>query len=73
MYGISSNGSLSYRQWSDAVHPADLPACEAVLQRVIAEKGEGSVDFRIILSDGSIRHIAAGESGSRRTWKRHAQ
>jgi PAS domain S-box-containing protein len=61
MYGISSNGSLSYRQWSDAVHPADLPACEAVLRRVIAEKGEGSVDFRVILRDGSIRHIAAFE------------
>jgi signal transduction histidine kinase/DNA-binding response OmpR family regulator len=59
MYGIPSNGHLLYRQWSEMVHPEDLPGCEAVLQKVIAEKGEGSVDFRIILSDGCIRHIAA--------------
>jgi PAS domain S-box-containing protein len=61
MYGISSNGPLLYRQWSATVHPADLPAREAALQRVVAERGEGSADFRIILSDGSIRHIAAVE------------
>jgi PAS domain S-box-containing protein len=61
MYGIPSNGPLLYRQWSQMVHPADLPACEAVLQSVVAEKGEGSAGFRIILSDGSIRNIAAVE------------
>jgi two-component system sensor histidine kinase/response regulator len=61
MYGIASNGPLLYRQWSDAVHPADLPAREAALQRVVAEKGQGSADFRIILSDGSIRNVAAVE------------
>ena len=61
MYGIPANGSLSYLQWSERVHPADLPTCEAVLQRVVAEKGEGSADFRIIRSDDSIRDIAAVE------------
>jgi PAS domain S-box-containing protein len=61
MYGIPSNGPLSYRQWSEMVHPADLPACEAALQRVVAEKGQGSADFRIILSDHSVRNIEAVE------------
>jgi PAS domain S-box-containing protein len=53
--------SMPYQQWSQTVHPKDLPAREAALQKVVAEKGQGSAEFRIVLKDGSVRNIAALE------------
>jgi signal transduction histidine kinase/CheY-like chemotaxis protein len=41
--------------------PEDLPQAEATLQSVIASKSQGSAEFRIILPNGSIRHIEAAE------------
>jgi two-component system, sensor histidine kinase and response regulator len=61
IYGIRPADSILYGQWSAAVHPEDLLAREAALQKVITEKGQGSADFRIIRKDESIRNIAAVE------------
>jgi diguanylate cyclase (GGDEF)-like protein/PAS domain S-box-containing protein len=61
IYGIPPVVLMPYEKWSAAVCPEDLPAVEAVLQRVIDEKGQGSSEFRIILTDGTVRHISAVE------------
>jgi PAS domain S-box-containing protein len=52
---------MPYTVWSSAVHPEDLAPAEAVLLRVIEEKGEGSAEFRIILPDGTLKNISGVE------------
>lgn len=39
------------------VHPEDRPSLEAKIKRANEEAGEFKTDYRIILNDGSIRHI----------------
>jgi diguanylate cyclase (GGDEF)-like protein/PAS domain S-box-containing protein len=50
-----------YERFAKAIHPDDLPEVEAKLQEVIAQKSQGSTEYRIILPDGSIRLISAVE------------
>jgi PAS domain S-box-containing protein len=61
IYGIPPSASVPYEAWRTAVHPADLPAAEATLRKVVEEKGHGSSEFRIIRGDGSARHVSAIE------------
>ena len=61
IYGFPSIVPMPYEQWSGAVHPEDLAAVEATLQRVIEEKGHGSAEFRIIRTDGCVRNVSAVE------------
>ncbi len=62
IYGFPAVGNMPYEKWTAAVHPEDLPAREAMVQKAVAEKGRASAEFRIILADGSVRNIAAVES-----------
>ncbi len=62
IYGLPPVVSLPYEQWSAAVHPDDLPAVEATLRRAIHEKSQGVAEYRIILTDGSVRSVSAVES-----------
>ena len=48
-----------YERFAAAIHPEDLAEVEADLQQVIAQKSQGSSEYRIILPDGSIRIIFA--------------
>jgi diguanylate cyclase (GGDEF)-like protein/PAS domain S-box-containing protein len=50
-----------YERFAAAIHPDDLAEVEAKLQQVIAQKSQGSTEYRIILPDGSIRLISAVE------------
>jgi PAS domain S-box-containing protein len=61
IYGYAPAAQMPYDKWAAAVCPEDLPAVEATLQKVVAEKGQGSAEYRITLADGSIRNIAAVE------------
>jgi len=61
IYGIPPVVPMPYARWSAAVHPEDLPAVEATRQRAIHEGGQATVDFRIILADGSVRKVSAIE------------
>ncbi len=61
IYGCPPLVPMPYDKWSAAVDPEDLPEVEAILQRVIATKGQGSAEYRIDLPDGSIRHVSAVE------------
>jgi PAS domain S-box-containing protein len=58
IYGFPPVVPVPYEKWSAAVLPEDLPAAEANLQRSIAEKNQGSAEFRIGLPDGSVRNIS---------------
>jgi two-component system, cell cycle sensor histidine kinase and response regulator CckA len=58
IYGMLPVDSLPYERWSATVHPADLPAVEATLHRAIDAKGVGSAEFRIILADGTLKHVS---------------
>ncbi|WP_137169442.1 PAS domain S-box protein [Marinomonas sp. FW-1] len=50
---------ITYDEWFDRVHPEDRDTVTAALKDVIDNKGSYDVVFRIILPDGSIRHILA--------------
>lgn len=64
MYGLphDPNGTLAYSKWKQCVHPEDLPGQIAAFKKTIAEKGRQVRDFRIVLPDGSIRHIHAADA-----------
>jgi PAS domain S-box-containing protein len=61
IYGLAPVVPMPYEKWSTTVSPEDLPAVEATLQKVIAEKGEGFAEFRITRADGSVRNLSAAE------------
>jgi diguanylate cyclase (GGDEF)-like protein/PAS domain S-box-containing protein len=61
IYGFATLVAMPYERWSAAVHPEDLSAVEATLRKAIAEKGEGTAEFRIILENGTVRSISAVE------------
>jgi PAS domain S-box-containing protein len=61
IYGLPPVLRMPYEQWSAAVHPEDLPEVEATLRKAIAQKGQGSAEYRITLPDGSLRNVSAVE------------
>ncbi|NMA96525.1 MAG: diguanylate cyclase, partial [Phyllobacteriaceae bacterium] len=57
VYGLTPDGKKrSNEEWLNLVHPADRERAEADVDRIIREGGYES-DYRIIHSDGGIRHI----------------
>jgi PAS domain S-box-containing protein len=61
IYGFPQTCEMSYAKWSAAIHPEDLQEVEAKLQRAIDTRSEETAEFRIIASDGDLRHVAASE------------
>jgi PAS domain S-box-containing protein len=64
IYGLmpTTDGSITYQTWADAVHPEDLPEQAARLQQTVREGGRSQREFRIRrASDGEIRHVQASE------------
>jgi PAS domain S-box-containing protein len=61
IYGFPPVAALEYEKWAAAVHPEDLPPVEAMLQKTIAEKGQGAAEFRMIRADGSVRNISVAD------------
>jgi len=59
LYGIPPTAQVPYRTWSEKVCPDDLPMVEATHQRALREGGQASVEYRIIGTDGSVKHIAS--------------
>jgi PAS domain S-box-containing protein len=51
--------SPTYRHWADRVHPADLPATEARIQRAMAKGEDYRSEFRVLLPDGTVRTLEA--------------
>jgi PAS domain S-box-containing protein len=61
IYGVPPIVPMPYETWSHAVCPEDLPVVEAALRTAIDEKDQGSAEYRIILTDGSVRNVSAVE------------
>ena len=57
MFGFDPNKPISYQEAHSRIHPDDVPAFDASRERGIREKTGSKVDFRIVLPDGSVRHI----------------
>ncbi|HXI92318.1 MAG TPA: PAS domain S-box protein, partial [Blastocatellia bacterium] len=61
IYGIAPGTAIDYKRWTEAVVAEDLAATEAALQQTIARKSQEVAEFRIVRSDGSLRHVQAAE------------
>src|ERR1017187_5118858 len=59
IYGFPTIVPMAYEKWFAAVYPEDRPAVEATLRRVMDEKDQRSLEFRITLPDGAVRNISA--------------
>ncbi|MDF1757558.1 MAG: response regulator [Legionellaceae bacterium] len=53
-------GGLSFKHWSERLHPEDSEKTIAELMNAVEGQGEFHPVFRIILPDGRIRYILAG-------------
>jgi diguanylate cyclase (GGDEF)-like protein/PAS domain S-box-containing protein len=58
IYGFPPVFPMLYEKWAAAVHPEDLPAVEAMLRKTRDDKAQGSAEFRILVSGGSLRNIS---------------
>jgi two-component system sensor histidine kinase UhpB len=47
-----------YHDWTERVHPDDLPRVEAELQRCTAERAPYEIEYRVIWPDASVHWIA---------------
>jgi PAS domain S-box-containing protein len=57
-FGFDPNkDSISYREAHNRIHPEDLSRFDENLDRVIREKTGSAIDFRLLLPDGSIKHV----------------
>jgi PAS domain S-box-containing protein len=56
MLGVPRVTPLPFVEFTRWVHPDDLPRIEAALERIIREKTQDSVEFRVIRPDGVLRH-----------------
>jgi PAS domain S-box-containing protein len=58
IYGFDpENGPPALEERLQRVHPEDRAKWQGAIDRAIAEKSDYEVEFRILLPDGSIRHI----------------
>ena len=48
-----------YRNWRGRLHPADLARAEAEFRDAIEVTGRYNSDYRLVLPDGTLRHIRA--------------
>jgi diguanylate cyclase (GGDEF)-like protein/PAS domain S-box-containing protein len=61
IYGLPPVVPMGYERWAATVYPGDLPAIEARLRQTIHAKGQSSLEFRIVLANGSVRNISGVE------------
>ena len=60
LYGYPPRaGGHSYADWRDRLHPEDLARAEAEFREAIEVTGRYDSHYRLVLPDGTIRHIRA--------------
>jgi PAS domain S-box-containing protein len=58
LYGFDRKQGLpSWEEWSQRVHPEDRDKRHETVDRAIRQRADYKVDYRIVLPDGTIRHI----------------
>ncbi|MCC0179575.1 PAS domain-containing protein [Waterburya agarophytonicola K14] len=63
IFGIPVDDNFSYETFFNLLHPEDRDRTQEAIDRALAEQTEYSIEYRIILSDGSIRWILAKGRG----------
>ncbi|GGF80023.1 hypothetical protein GCM10011402_35790 [Paracoccus acridae] len=58
LFGAPDFGGDVNDLWRRAIHPDDRPAIKAAFQDAVVSKSAFSVDFRVVLEGGAIRHLA---------------
>ncbi|WP_162268344.1 response regulator [Bradyrhizobium manausense] len=60
MWGLPADATVDYDTWLTAVHPEDVGAVEAAIQRCIDPRGDGvyDVEYRVLGDDRGERWIA---------------
>jgi PAS domain S-box-containing protein len=64
LFGLHPEAPISYRDWTDAIHPEDLPTAEQVVERALRDHQPFSTQYRVIWPDGSIHWLAVIGRGS---------
>ncbi len=60
LYGYPPTGRRhSYSDWRDRLHPEDLARAEAEFREAVEVTGRYVSDYRLLLPDGTVRHIRA--------------
>jgi len=59
LYGLDRSVSPTYQTWESIIHPDDLLYCQATIQRDLAEKNEGTIEFCVQRSDNTLQYIAS--------------
>jgi PAS domain S-box-containing protein len=57
IYGIDPNGVTNTEFFFAGIHPEDRKGAREVFERTIREKTPYKTDHRILLPDGSIKHL----------------
>jgi PAS domain S-box-containing protein len=58
IYGFDpENGPPAFEECRQRTHPEDRAKWQGAIDRAIAEKSEYEVEFRILLPDGSVKHL----------------
>lgn len=58
IYGLSPNDNMhSFETWISFIHPEDLPFVMTEIQKSNAEYQDGDFEHRILLRDGTVKHI----------------
>jgi PAS domain S-box-containing protein len=58
IYGFEpENGPPAFEEHLQRIHPEDRAKWQEALDRAMAEKSDYEVEFRILLPDGSVKHI----------------
>ena len=57
IFEFPANMDITFQLFIDKVHPEDLAALKAAMQRALAGEKNVSVEYRIMLPDGSLRWI----------------
>lgn len=65
LFDIPPDVMPMYATWRNAIHPDDLLATETHLNNAVLGKAIFNTEFRIILSNGSVRYLGAAASVER--------
>ncbi|WP_348734119.1 PAS domain S-box protein [Rheinheimera texasensis] len=64
---VLAQSGLRYQHWRERVHPEDLLATEAALQKALAGTGQYEPIFRIVTPDRGVRYIQGAATVERKT------
>jgi PAS domain S-box-containing protein len=61
IYGQPKDAPIDYETWTRLVLPEDLARVQETVQAAIDSRSQSSIEFRVKLPDGSVRHIQGAE------------